>query len=178
MPTHAMDPVLACKPDFDRVRTVWNAYWEGEVLSRPPVWAAVPRPGMPHRLALAIALLAVLSAAGLRRRAEIPAPARPCEPGGRGETPHHWLGCAADPGPPRALAADERLLLGLPLDLNRTGARELAFVPGLSRRLAAEIVADRDARGPFLSVDDLDRVRGIGPKRLARAGPHLTSLPP
>jgi hypothetical protein len=39
--------VLACKPDFDRVKTAWNAYWEGEVLSRPPVWAAVPRPGMP-----------------------------------------------------------------------------------------------------------------------------------
>ncbi len=38
---------LAYKPDFDRVKTVWNAYWEGEVLGRPPVWATVARPGMP-----------------------------------------------------------------------------------------------------------------------------------
>jgi competence protein ComEA len=128
---------------------------------------------MAHRLALALVLLAVLSAPSLLRWSELPPPPRRCAPAGRGEPPRHWLGCAADPGPPRALADDERLALGLPLDPNRAEERVLAFVPGLSRRLAAEIVADRQARGPFPTVEDVVRVRGIGPKRLARAAPHL-----
>lgn len=128
---------------------------------------------MPPRLALAAVLALVLAAPGLRRAVERPAPARACAPEGRGAPPRHWLGCAVDAGPPRALAGDERLLLGVPLDLNAAAARELAFVPGLSPRLAAEVVADREARGPFGRVDDLERVRGVGPKRLARARAHL-----
>jgi 5-methyltetrahydrofolate--homocysteine methyltransferase len=39
---------LAYKPDFEQVKRVWNAYWEGEVLGRPPVWAVATRPGMPQ----------------------------------------------------------------------------------------------------------------------------------
>ncbi len=64
-------------------------------------------------------------------------------------------------------------MLGLPLDPNTAGSRELAFVPGLSRRLAAEIVLERERAGPFADVRDLARVRGIGPKKLAAAAPHL-----
>lgn len=126
-----------------------------------------------HRLALATLLLAVLAGPALRRRAELPPPSRTCAPAGRGEPPRHWLGCAADPGPSRALADDERLLLRLPLDPNGAEERVLAFVPGLSRRLAAGIVAERRANGPFSGVEDVLRVRGIGPKRLARAAPYL-----
>lgn len=132
---------------------------------------------MLRRLALAALLLAVLAGPALRRRAEVP-PARACALEGRGEPPRHWLGCAADPGPPRTLADDERLLLGLPLDPNHAEERVLAFVPGFSRRLAAELVADRAANGPFRRVEDVVRVRGVGPKRLARAAPHLEVPPP
>lgn len=128
---------------------------------------------MPRRLAFAVALALVLAAPGLRRWAEVPSRPRDCREEGRGAPPRHWLGCAADPGPARALEGDERLALGLPLDPNVASARELAFVPGLSRALARAVVADREARGPFHRLDDLVRVRGIGPKRLARARPHL-----
>ena len=128
---------------------------------------------MSRRLALAVALAAVLSPAALRARLETPAPRRGCAPAGRGVPPRHWMGCATDPGPPRALAADERLVLGLPIDPNTAGARELAHVPGLTRRLAQAVVESRQAEGPFLVVEDLLRVRGIGPKRLAQARPAL-----
>ncbi len=128
---------------------------------------------MPRRLALALALALVLAAPELRRWVEVPARPRACRPEGRGAPPRHWLGCAADAGPARALEGDERLALGLPLDPNVASARQLAFVPGLSRALAKAVVADRESRGPFLRLDDLVRVRGIGPKRLARARPHL-----
>jgi competence protein ComEA len=83
------------------------------------------------------------------------------------------MGCAADGGPSRDLTGDERLLLGLPLDLNRATARELGFLPGLSRMLAAEVVADRGREGRFGSVEELVRVSGIGPRRLAQAAPFL-----
>jgi competence protein ComEA len=92
--------------------------------------------------------------------------------------PRHFLGCAADGGPERALGSDERLALGMPLDPNTAGARELAFVPGLSRQLAAEIVLDRERNGPYGSLAELVRVRGIGPKKLALALPHLTLAAP
>jgi competence protein ComEA len=59
------------------------------------------------------------------------------------------------------------------VDLNRADARELAAVPGLSPRLAEEVVAHRALRGPFRSVGGLVEVHGIGPARLARARPHL-----
>ncbi len=132
---------------------------------------------MPARIALALVLAAALAAPAVRLRLEVPPAPRECAPEGRGEPPRHWLGCATDAGAPRALADDERLLLGRPLDPNRAGARELAFVPGLSRRLAEEIVADREAHGPYVRIADLERVRGIGPKRLARAAPHLEIVP-
>lgn len=132
---------------------------------------------MAHRLALLLVLLAALSAAPLREILETPAASGSCPPSGRGAYPRHWLGCAADPAPARPLAPDERLALGLPVDPNRATARELAFVPGLSRRLAAEVVADRARNGPFPDVESLLRVRGIGPKRLARARPALALEP-
>jgi len=124
---------------------------------------------MPRRLAtlLVLALLAIPPL--LRAWAGRPGLAVRCAPEGRGEPPRHWLGCATDPGPARGPADDERLLLGLPLDLNEAGAPALAFVPGLSARLARNVVEDRARRGPFGAVDDLLRVDGIGSVRLERA---------
>jgi len=48
------------------------------------------------------------------------------------------------------------------INLNRAGATELDALPGIGPALADRIVADRDQNGPFGSVDDLDRVSGIG----------------
>jgi competence protein ComEA len=91
--------------------------------------------------------------------------------------PAHWIGCRADPGPPRALSGRERVLLGRPVDLNAASAEDLAAVPGISPRLAEAIAEDRRGRGPFRRVEDLLRVRGIGPARLAQARPWLSVGP-
>lgn len=63
--------------------------------------------------------------------------------------------------------------MGRPVDPNQASAEDLAAVPGITPVLAREIVADRAERGAFDAVDDLLRVRGIGPARLARAREHL-----
>ncbi len=133
-----------------------------------------------RRAALAATLAAVLAALEARIALETPAPAA-CGPGGvagRGLPPRHWLGCVTDGGARRDLADDERLVLGLPLDLNRADERALGFVPGLSRRLARAVVEDRAANGPFPTVEALERVRGVGPRRLTRARGALAVAPP
>jgi competence protein ComEA len=131
-----------------------------------------------RRLALALLCALSLLPAGLRRLQARPVAPRGCAPEGRGLPPRHWIGCAADPGPPRDLDGQERLLIGLPIDPNSARPEELALVPGLSPRLGAAVAAEREARGPFASVEELaSRVRGIGPERLARARPHLAVAP-
>ena len=60
------------------------------------------------------------------------------------------------------------------LDLNRVGAEELQTLSGVGEVLAARIVADRNANGPFASVEDLTRVKGIGPKILEANRDRLT----
>lgn len=49
-----------------------------------------------------------------------------------------------------------------PVNLNRADARMLEDLPGIGPVLAERIVADREAHGPFGSVQDLVRVSGVG----------------
>ncbi|MBL9121277.1 MAG: helix-hairpin-helix domain-containing protein [Phycisphaerae bacterium] len=49
------------------------------------------------------------------------------------------------------------------VNLNRANAAELATLPEIGPSLAKVIVADRSARGAFATVDELTRVRGVGP---------------
>jgi competence protein ComEA len=130
-----------------------------------------------RRLALAALVAAVLAPSWFRALAGRPVPERTCRPEGRGVPPRGWIGCAADPGTARPLSGRERLAVGLPVDVNAAAAEDLADVPGLSARLAAEVVADRGRRGRFTDVDDLIRVRGIGPARLAQARRFLATSP-
>lgn len=70
------------------------------------------------------------------------------------------------------------MVLGVPLDLNRASAAALETLPGVGARRAADIVADREARGPFGTIDELDRVRGVGPATVERLRPYLSVAPP
>ncbi len=47
------------------------------------------------------------------------------------------------------------------VDVNSASAAELAELPGIGQSKAAAIIAEREKK-PFASVDDLERVRGIG----------------
>lgn len=71
-------------------------------------------------------------------------------------------------------AAAERLAPSGPVALNRATVAELVELPGIGPSLAARIVADRQARGPFLRVEDLQRIRGIGPKLVERLRGYVT----
>jgi competence ComEA-like helix-hairpin-helix protein len=54
------------------------------------------------------------------------------------------------------------------IDVNTATAAELELLPGIGPALARRIVDDRAERGPFRTLDDLDRVHGIGPRTVER----------
>lgn len=51
------------------------------------------------------------------------------------------------------------------VSLNSASASELTALPGVGETTAAAIVAHREAKGPFTSVEQLTDVRGIGPAK-------------
>jgi competence protein ComEA len=53
------------------------------------------------------------------------------------------------------------------VNVNAADAAALEALPGIGPVLAERIVADRAANGPFGSIEDLDRVSGIGPSLVA-----------
>lgn len=61
-----------------------------------------------------------------------------------------------------------RIAAGALIDVNTASADELELLPRVGPALAKRIVEDREARGPFKSVDDLDRVPGIGKRTVER----------
>jgi competence protein ComEA len=96
---------------------------------------------------------------------------------------------AAEPPPPaRAVPApaatrppglgDRAARESPPLDLNHASEEELRRLPGVGPVLAARIVEARASAGPFTSVDDLRKVRGVGGTRLDRLRPFLAPLAP
>lgn len=58
------------------------------------------------------------------------------------------------------------LLLGRPVDLNEATLEELQALPGIGPGLGRRIVEDRERRGPFASLEALERVKGFGPTRV------------
>jgi competence ComEA-like helix-hairpin-helix protein len=73
------------------------------------------------------------------------------------------------------MRASSRLLRGLAVDINRASAAELQLLDGIGPALSTAIVADREANGRYTSVDDLQRVRGVGPATIERLRPEITA---
>lgn len=73
--------------------------------------------------------------------------------------------------PPAPVKAG-KLAPGEKLDVNAATEAELQRLPGIGPTLARRIVETR-AGGPFTSVEELRRVRGIGAKTLANLRPYV-----
>lgn len=109
------------------------------------------RPSAP--LAACGLLLFGLGALGLARAPRRPEPVR--EP-------------RAVPAPSEAA---EPLVRGGRIDLNEASAADLELLPRIGPTLARRVVTDRERNGPFAAIEDLARVRGIGPRTLERLRP-------
>ena len=60
------------------------------------------------------------------------------------------------------------------INLNTASAAELELLPRIGPALSRRIVEDRDTNGPFRAIEDLDRVRGIGPRTILNIRDHAT----
>lgn len=60
------------------------------------------------------------------------------------------------------------------INLNTATQPELEALPGIGPSIAQRIIERRDTKGPYTTVDDLDKVRGIGPVILERIRPYVS----
>jgi competence ComEA-like helix-hairpin-helix protein len=61
-----------------------------------------------------------------------------------------------------------------PVNLNTASAAELQQVPGIGPATAEKILQARKSYGKFKSVNDLQAISGIGPKKLDKMRKYLT----
>ena len=59
------------------------------------------------------------------------------------------------------------------IEINSANAAQLDLLPAIGPKLALRIVEDRVANGRFETLNDLDRVQGIGPKTLEKIRPRV-----
>jgi len=133
-------------------------------------WLRDPEPGAPLVALVAVGLVVALSIRRLYRRGGLARRPRPkLEPRRRPaprRTPERTP--EQEPEPPLWMIDDR-------VDLNLASARELQSLPGVGPTTAERIVSERETRGPFNSVEELERV-GVSATRIraladrARAG--------
>lgn len=137
------------------------------------VAGAVVAPGV-HRLADGARVSdAVAAAGGLAPDADADRVnlAAPVTDGSRVYVPHRGessvpSAVAAEPPTGGATSGPGATGPNRPVNINTAGAAELDVLPGVGPSTAAAIIEYRTAHGPFRTVDDLAKVRGIGPARL------------
>ncbi len=85
--------------------------------------------------------------------------------GGPGEK----MGCRVE-----EMSAFYLMTLGMPVPVNRCSLEELTALPGIGPGLALAMFEYREQASGFDRVEDLLKVRGIGPRILERLKPHIT----
>lgn len=75
--------------------------------------------------------------------------------------------------PAKALAGSVQTPEPRSIALNRASAKELELLPGIGPALALRVVTYRQEHGPFKTLDELENIKGIGPKTLKKLRPYL-----
>lgn len=71
------------------------------------------------------------------------------------------------------MAGAKCLAIGILMPVNSTNEEDLLCLPGMSLKIARNIVNYRIEHGPFHSLQELTRVSGVGPKSVQRWEPFL-----
>ncbi|TVP85241.1 MAG: hypothetical protein EA375_04910 [Acholeplasmataceae bacterium] len=60
------------------------------------------------------------------------------------------------------------------VNVNTASFQELLLVPGINEQIAVSLLVYRESHGPFQHVDDLIKVKYIGPVTLEKIRPYVT----
>jgi competence ComEA-like helix-hairpin-helix protein len=61
-----------------------------------------------------------------------------------------------------------------PVNINTAGEAKLMTLPGVGPVYAKRIIAFREEKGPFQSVEEIKRIKGIGEKTFLKMKPHIS----
>jgi competence protein ComEA len=75
------------------------------------------------------------------------------------------------------LTIRQKYLLGKRIDINKASLVEISELPGISDKVAAAVMEERDRLGRFRSPGDLLGVKGIKEKMLQKILPFLAEMP-
>ncbi|HAP09128.1 MAG TPA: hypothetical protein DCR20_15000 [Planctomycetaceae bacterium] len=84
-----------------------------------------------------------------------------------------WFWASSKRPDPLVVTRAHQTETGFLIDVNQAGWVEWMQLEGVGPALASRIIADRQVHGPFVTIDDLQRVPGIGPATLDRIRPAL-----
>jgi competence protein ComEA len=59
------------------------------------------------------------------------------------------------------------------INVNTATKEELMMLPGIGEKTASAIAAYRQANGPFKTIDDMTKIKGISKKKLDKLRPSL-----
>ncbi len=65
-------------------------------------------------------------------------------------------------------------VLSIPININTARVEELDILPGVGPKMAQAIIAFREAHGKFSTLEDLQKIKGLGPRKFAAIRPHIT----
>lgn len=67
----------------------------------------------------------------------------------------------------------KKLILGIPVNINKLASKDLVLIPGIGEETAKEIVLFRRISGPFTNLEDLMKVKGIKEKKFESLKKHF-----
>ncbi|MCX8012202.1 MAG: helix-hairpin-helix domain-containing protein [Desulfobacterota bacterium] len=72
-----------------------------------------------------------------------------------------------------SIEARNKIILGIPLNLNTATAEEFSAIPGIGLSIGEKIVAFRDIYGNFSNLEELKAIKGIGEKKFKRIKKYI-----
>lgn len=90
---------------------------------------------------------------------------------------YHWVQLSGWGALPLEIDRQASRRYDYKIDINSAGLIEWTQIEGIGEITAQKILNDRDANGPFRNIDDLRRVKGIGPATVTKIRPYLRNDP-
>lgn len=72
------------------------------------------------------------------------------------------------------MSGEKHIIFSIPLDINQAAAKDFEALPDIGPKLAERIIETRERLGGFKTIDDLQKVKGVGSKKLDKLKTLIT----